>query len=246
MTKRLLLISNSTNPGEDYLGWPRKDIKNFLDATNIKRVLFIPYAGVGLSNDGEIEKSYDIYEKRVYKVYKEIGYEIYSIHKEADPVKAINEAEALAVGGGNTFYLVYMIHKLGLMKPIRECVLKGLHYMGWSAGSNLVCPTMRTTNDMPIIEPQSLNCLNLIPFQINPHYLDAHPQGHGGETREQRIQEFLVANKKMFVAGLREASLFQIEDDNIQLIGKRPMRLFKFNQEPKEYEPGSNMDFLWG
>ncbi len=244
MTKRLLLISNSTNPGEEYLGWPRNDIKNFLKDTGVKRVLFIPYAGVGLSDDGDINKSFDIYEKKVQVVYQALGYDIYSIHKESNPSQAVKDAEAIAVGGGNTFYLIYMMHKLNLMKPIREKVLNGMHYMGWSAGSNVACPSMKTTNDMPIIEPESFNCLNLIPFQINPHYLDAHPDGHGGETREQRISEFLVANKNTYVAGLREACLLKIEGENIQLIGRKPMRLFKFGEEPKELEAGSNIDFL--
>jgi len=244
MAKHLLLISNSTNAGEAYLGWPRNDIKNFLASTDVIRVLFIPYAGVGLSPDGNIEKSYDIYEERVNSVYKELGYEIYSIHKEQDPLKAVMNAEAIAVGGGNTFHLVYMLQKLNLIEPIKDRVNKGLHYMGWSAGSNLACPTLRTTNDMPIIEPESFNCFNLIPFQINPHYLDANPEGHGGETRQQRIEEFLVVNKKMLVVGLREATLLLIEGNDIQLIGRKPMRLFKYGEEPKEFEPGSDIGFL--
>lgn len=241
--KRLLLISNSTMAGEAYLGWPRQYITDFLAGTGVKRVLFIPYAGVGLSDEG-LEASYDAYEERVNDVYRELGYEIYSIHKEQDPVKAVEEAEAIAVGGGNTFYLVYMLHKHGLMDKIRERVLNGLHYMGWSAGSNVACPTLRTTNDMPIYEPESFDCCNLIPFQINPHYLDANPEGHGGETRQQRIEEFMVINRDIYVAGLREASLLLVEDEKMTLLGSRPLRLFKFGQEPAEYEPGSDLSFL--
>ncbi len=241
---RLLLISNSTNYGEEYLAWPRQDIKNFLDKTNVSKVLFIPYAGVGLDIES-IEKSYDAYEKKVQAVYKEIGYDIYSIHKESDPVKAVENAEAIAVGGGNTFYLVYMMHKLGIMQPVRKKVLNGMHYMGWSAGSNVTCPTLRTTNDMPIYEPESFDCLDLIPFQINPHYVDANPEGHGGETRQQRIEEFLTVNRDITVAGLRESSFLLVEDKKIILGGKRPLRLFKFGKEPEEYEPGSDMSFLF-
>jgi len=240
---RLLLISNSTNPGEPYLGWPRNDIKAFMNPTGVKRILFIPYAGVGLDIES-LEKSYDVYEKRVQDVFNEIGYDIYSIHHEADPVAAVNNADAIAVGGGNTFHLVHMMHKLNLMEAIKENVLSGMHYMGWSAGSNVACPSLMTTNDMPIIEPESFNCLNLIPFQINPHYLDAHPEGHGGETREQRIEEFLLVNRQMHVAGLREASYLLVEGDNIQLVGRKPMRLFKFGQVPVEYQPGDNIGFL--
>ena len=223
--KRLLLISNSTNPGEAYLGWPRTYISEFLQNTGVKRVLFIPYAGVGL-NPESIEKSYDVYEQRVAAVYKELGYEIYSIHKEKDAVEAVKHAEAIAVGGGNTFHLVREMQRNGLMEPIRQRVLEGMHYMGWSAGSNVACPTLRTTNDMPIVEPESFNCLNLIPFQINPHYLDKHPEGHGGETREARIEEFIIVNKDMYVAGLREASLLQIEGDHMELKGRNKMRIF--------------------
>jgi len=243
MKQRLLLISNSTNAGEAYLGWPQEFIVDFLKNTDVKRILFVPYAGVGLS-EVSLEKSYDVYEERVNGVFKTLGYEIYSIHKEADPIKAVEEAEAIAVGGGNTFHLVYEMHKNGLMKPIRERVKKGLHFMGWSAGSNVACPTLRTTNDMPIIEPASFDCLNMVPFQINPHYLDANPEGHGGETREQRIEEFMVINREMYVLGLREACLLRIEGEKMKLVGSRPLRLFKFGQEPQELAAGSDLSWL--
>jgi len=233
MGKRLLLISNSTNAGEAYLGWPQDYIVDFLKGTTVKRILFIPYAGVGL-NEESLEKSFDVYEERVNSVYQKLGYEIYSIHKEADPKKAIEECEAIAVGGGNTFHLFYMMHKLDLMNPLRSRIEKGLPFMGWSAGSNIACPSLKTTNDMPIIEPASFDGLNLIPFQINPHYLDANPEGHGGETREQRIEEFLVVNKEMTVVGLREATLLRVEGEKMDLLGKRPMRIFNFGKTPEE------------
>ena len=243
MKKRLLLISNSTNYGEKYLSWPKEHIKDFL-GKDYKRVLFVPYAGVGLSPDNNIEKSYDIYEEKVAGVYKELGYEIYSIHKEADPIKAVNEAEAIAIGGGNTFYLNYMMHKTGIIPAIKEKVENGMPYMGWSAGSNVVCPSLKTTNDMPIIEPASFDCINLVPFQINPHYLDANPEGHGGETREQRIEEFMVANPDIYIVGLREACLLLVEGKNIKLVGNKPLRLFKGNQPAKEFGPELNINFL--
>lgn len=243
MRKRLLLISNSTNYGEDYLDWPKQYIKDFLERTGVKRVLFIPYAGIALSEDG-IEASYDAYEERVNSVFNELGFEIYSIHREKNPAQSIKDALAIAVGGGNTFHLGYMLHHLRLMKVIHEAVENGLPYMGWSAGANLACPTMRTTNDMPIIEPESLNCLGLIPFQINPHYIDANIEGHGGETREQRLEEFLVINNNIYVAGLREGTLLSIDNENIELMGSRPMRVFKFGTDPKEFKPGSNIKFL--
>lgn len=240
---RLLLISNSTMAGEEYLGWPRNYIKDFLK-NEAKEVLFIPYAGVNLSKDG-LEASWNIYEKRVADVYASMGYEIKSIHQFSDPIKAVKEAKAIAVGGGNTFFLVYMLHKNGIMNIIKERVLAGMPYMGWSAGSNVACPTLRTTNDMPIVEPASFDCLNVIPFQINPHYLDAHPEGHGGETREQRINEFIAVNRDITVVGLREACLLQMEGENLSLKGSHPMRIFKFGQEPFEVAPGDDLSFLF-
>ena len=239
---KLLLISNSTMAGEAYLGWPQDYIKDFLK-DNIKKVLFIPYAGVGLSEEG-LEASYNVYEKKVAEVYNQMGYELSSVHHESDPVEAVKNAECIAVGGGNTFHLVHMLHKTGLMEAIKDVVKKGTYYMGWSAGSNVACPSLRTTNDMPIIEPESFNCTGLVPFQINPHYLDAHPDGHGGETRQQRIEEFMVINRDMYVVGLREASLLEMDGDKLTLKGKHPLRIFKFGQEPYELKLGESLDFL--
>jgi dipeptidase E len=243
MKRRLLLISNSTNYGEAYLGWPGDYIKDFMKPTGVKDILFVPYAGVGLDAES-LEKSFDAYEKRVQGVFNAFGLNIHSIHKEADPVAAVEKAEAIAVGGGNTFHLVAMMHQTGIMDAIRKRVQEGAHYMGWSAGSNVACPALKTTNDMPITEPESFDCLNLIPFQINPHYLDANPEGHGGETRQQRIEEFLTVNRKMTVVGLREASLLWVEDNNIELKGHKPMRLFQFGKDPEEFEIGSDINFL--
>jgi dipeptidase E len=137
-----------------------------------------------------------------------------------------------------------MLHELKLMKVIKEAVENGVAYMGWSAGANIACPTMRTTNDMPIIEPESMNCLNLVNFQINPHYLDATIEGHGGETREQRLEEFMVINNNIYVAGLREGTLFLIDNNKIELKGARPLRVFRYGQDPKEYKPGADISFL--
>jgi dipeptidase E len=236
MPKKLLLISNSTNSGEEYLGWPRQLITGFFSRTEVSRILFVPYAGVTVS--------YDDYTDKVRQVFEKLGLEIYSIENEPNRVQAINEAEAIAVGGGNTFHLVYMLHKLRLMEPMFEKVNAGLPFVGWSAGANVACPSMKTTNDMPIIVPESFNCLNLIPFQINPHYLDANPEGHGGETREQRIQEFLVANPETTVVGLREATALQIEGRTMKLLGTRPMRIFQQGLEPRELQPGYDASFL--
>jgi len=244
MEKKLLLISNSTMAGEAYLGWPKQYIKDFLNNNNIKKVCFVPYAGVNLS-DESLEASYDVYEKRVAEVYAELGFELESVHRADNPVEMIKNAEAVAVGGGNTFHLVAKMYETGIMEAIRAKAESGTPYMGWSAGSNVACPTLKTTNDMPIIEPQSFNTLNLVPFQINPHYLDAHPDGHGGETREQRLEEFMAVNPDMFVAGLREACLLQMEGDKMELKGKHSMRIFKHGQETYEVKPGDDLSFLF-
>jgi dipeptidase E len=242
MKRNLLLISNSTNVGEAYLSWPRPFISDFLKQ-GVKRILFVPYAGVNLSDKG-LQASFDVYEQKVASVFAELGYEIYSIHRESDPVKAVNEAECIAVGGGNTFHLVYMLHREGLVEPVRRRIAEGMPFMGWSAGANVACPTLRTTNDMPIIEPASFNCFNVVPFQINPHYLDAHPEGHGGETREQRINEFLEINPEVYVVGLREASLLEVHNDTMQIKGRHGIRLFKRAEAAREIALYEDVSFL--
>lgn len=232
---RLLLISNSTNAGEAYLEYPKNNIKEFL-GDSVKKALFIPYAGVSVS--------YDDYNEKVASCFKEIGYEIESIHKFDNPVEAVKNAEAIIIGGGNTFHLAKELQDNNLIEAIREKVHAGTPYIGWSAGSNMACPTIKTTNDMPIIEPDSFNVLNLIPFQINPHYLDANPDGHAGETREQRLEEFMVVNKDIYIVGLREGTMFNVEGDTMKLIGSRPARIFKHGMEPYEMTNSKDFTFL--
>ena len=229
------MISNSTNAGEAYLEHPLQEIKSFLGRKPIK-ALFVPYAGVTIS--------YDEYSARVRQRFHEIGHGITSIHEEENPVQAVRQAEAIVVGGGNTFHLARQMQQEGLIKAIREKVLAGTPYIGWSAGSNMACPSIRTTNDMPIVEPESFQALNLVPFQINPHYLDANPEGHAGETREMRIEEFVEANPGIFVVGLREGTMFLVENGAIRLVGPRPARIFRKDQDPRELEPGADFSFL--
>jgi len=235
---QLLLLSNSTNQGEDYLGWPQEILKQFIEKNSIKSCLFVPYAGITVS--------WDDYTTRVRSVFSIWGCKLESVHNMPDPVKAVNEAECIVVGGGNTFRLVQMMHETGIMAAIRTKVLAGTPFIGWSAGSNVACPTLCTTNDMPIIQPSSFNTLNLIPFQINPHYLDANPEGHGGETREQRINEFQALNAEVIVVGLREATALYLDETNLKLLGERPMRLFSAGKEPVELNQGDNLNFLIG
>lgn len=232
---KLLLISNSTNAGEAYLEHPKKQIKDFLGEKPVK-ALFIPYAAVTFS--------FSEYEKKVMERFREIGHNIASIHRFDDPVRAVKEAHAIVVGGGNTWQLTRMMQEQGLIFPIADRIKNGVPYIGWSAGSNIACPTLKTTNDMPIVEPKTFNTLNLIKFQINPHYIDANPDGHAGETREMRIEEFLVSNPDIFVVGLREGTMLQIEEDNIDLIGSKAARIFKKGEKPIELPPGENLSFL--
>jgi dipeptidase E len=232
---KLLLLSNSTNVGEPYLFWPKKEIKTFLGKKSVT-ALFVPYAAITFG--------YDEYEARVEGVFSTLGHHITSIHHAKDPVRAVEEAEAIVVGGGNTWHLVRQMHDLGLMEPIRRKVTEGMPYIGWSAGSNVACPTLRTTNDMPIIDPHGFETLDLIPFQINPHYMDIHPVGFGGETREVRIKEFIEINPEIYVVGLCESTLLKLENNQLQLIGSRTARLFKKGQEIRNLHATDDLSFL--
>lgn len=232
---RLLLISNSTKPGEPYLDYPKNNIKEFL-GTRPVRALFIPYAAVTFS--------YEEYELKVRERFREIGHDVISIHHYPDPVKAAEKATAIIVGGGNTWMMQRLLFENKLIDIVREKVLSGTPYVGWSAGANVACPTIRTTNDMPITFPGSFNSFNLIPFQINPHYLDSTPEGHAGETREQRILEFIEVNPDIWVAGLREGTMFIIEGGNIRLAGPGKARIFRKSREPIELGEGDDLSFL--
>jgi dipeptidase E len=233
---RLLLISNSTNPGEQYLDYPKHRIKEFLGDKHVK-ALFIPYAAVTFT--------YDDYELKVRDRFREIGHDVISIHHYTDPVSAVQKASAIVVGGGNTWMLLKLLRDNKLIEPVRKKVLAGTPYIGWSAGSNVACPTLRTTNDMPVVQPSSFRAFNLIPFQINPHFLDANPEGHAGETREQRIEEFIEVNPDLWVAGLREGTMFIIEGADIRLSGPRKARIFRKDHEPLELGEGDDFSFLF-
>jgi dipeptidase E len=232
---KLLLISNSTMPGEAYLDYPKHEIKKFLGDKPLT-ALFIPYAAVTFS--------FDVYEQKVAERFAGLGFQVKSIHHFSNPVQAVKEAEVIVVGGGNTWQLVRMLHDNKLMEAIREKVLNGTPYIGWSAGSNVACPTLRTTNDMPIIDPKGFDTIGLVPFQINPHYLDANPEGHGGETREQRIEEFLEINPDIYVIGLREGTMLHVEDRIVKLIGNRTARIFKKGNTPVELGSDNDLGFL--
>lgn len=235
MKRRLLLLSNSTNSGEDYLGWPRQYIKAFLKV-DIKQILFIPWAGVTLE--------WDVYTKMVTERFQTMGYRIDSIHKQKDPVEAILKAEAIMIGGGNTFNLVYHLHRSGIIASVRKKITKGVPFIGWSAGSNVACPTLMTTNDMPVIEPKSFETLHLVPFQINPHYTELTIKGHGGETREMRINEYIEINNEKTVLGLPEGSLLQVEGDKMTMKGSGSLKIFQKGMPVKTAIPGDTLDWL--
>ncbi|MBO4582307.1 MAG: dipeptidase PepE [Bacteroidales bacterium] len=249
---KLLLISNSTNFGEPYLAWCQAQIEMFCLQNNIKadsRIAFVPFAGVNIGGN-VYPQSYDAYEQRVQNVFKKWGFKnLHSIHHAKDKKAAIEKADCIIVGGGNTFHLVAELHNYSLMNVIADKVKKGIPYIGWSAGSNVACPTLCTTNDMPIVQPKSFDTLNLVPFQINPHYLDPTPEidkmvKHGGETRQDRLNEYMAVNQKKTVVGLREACALWVNGKKMILRGGKKMIVFQYGKEPYEEEPGSDVSRL--
>ena len=230
----LLLISNSTNAGEQYLQYPIQNIASFLQG--VTEVVFVPYAAVTFS--------YAASEAKVQTRFNEIGIKVRSVHRAKDPRRMIREAQAICVGGGNTFALAKKMQEQGLMKAILKKIKEGTPYVGWSAGSNVSCPTICTTNDMPIVQPESFKAIGAVKFQINPHYLDANPEGHAGETREQRIEEYIEANPRRWVVGLREGCMLHLHDGKMELIGPRPMLIFKKGVETFEVKAGDDLSFL--
>jgi dipeptidase E len=210
-------------------------LRDFLGST-VKRILFVPFATVVLPEDD--------YLALVRKHLGPLGYEVESLHRAADPREAVKNADAVAVGGGNTFHLLRGLYRAGVMEIIRDRARAGMPYVGWSAGSNVACPTIKTTNDMPIVAPPALDALGLVPFQINPHYIDVRIEGHMGETRDERLIEFISANPGVRVIGLREGTMLRIEGDQISLVGAKPARFFFKGQPPRDITPEEPLSFL--
>lgn len=234
-TVKLLLLSNSTNAGQKWLEQAGDPIREFL-GPEPGNLLFIPYATVTFS--------FDEYAERTAEKFGRWGYALTSIHQVPDPRVAVREASGYVVGGGNTWALVDLLYQNNMMEVLREQTLAGKPYIGWSAGANIACPTLQTTNDMPITRPQKFDTLGLIPFQINPHYLDSVPEGHHGETREQRLLEYIQVNPGVQVAGLREGSILHVTSNSLKLLGEKPVRVFNAGQAPTEYQPGDALNFL--
>jgi dipeptidase E len=212
MTQRILLMSSSRKDNLGYLEHASEQIHTLL-RKEPRKVLFVPFAGVTFS--------FDTYEGMVKPVFERLGYALESIHHSADPLRAVNEAEAIAVGGGNTFALLKRMYDAGIVEAIRAKVRAGTPYVGWSAGSNVACPTIRTTNDMPIVQPPSLRALGLVPFQINPHFISGKPAGHNGESREERLAEFLHINAPEQVFALPEGSALYSDGTSGTVLGER-------------------------
>jgi dipeptidase E len=231
-SKRLLLISNSTVYGSGYLDHAEKEIRDFLGA--LRRVLFIPFALYDR----------DAYAATARERFAAMGFELTSIHEVADAQQAVLEAEAIFVGGGNTFRLLNGLYDAGVLLPVRRRVEDAVPYIGSSAGSIVAGPTLKTTKDMPIIEPPSFDALGLVSFQISPHYLDPDPAStHMGETQEERIKQFLEENEAP-VVGLREGSMLKVEGKSVILKGAATTRIFRRGHEPVEAETGSKLEHL--
>lgn len=192
----LLLLSNSTNYGEPYMKWCSSIISNFVNDNS--SVVFIPYAAVGFS--------YNDYTDKVNQALSSYNIKVHNLDDFDDKIQALQDATAIFVGGGNTFHLLKSLQKLNLINTIQKLVSNGLTYVGWSAGSNIASPTICTTNDMPIVKPESFDSLGLVPFQINPHFTEELIPNHGGESRLQRLSEYLAANPKQKVFALPESS----------------------------------------
>lgn len=233
--REILLLSTSTVHGSGFLEYAETDIRTFFDGRST--VLFVPFARPGGT-------THEAYTEVTRSRFTELGFEVIGLHEASDPVAAVREAEAVFVGGGNTFVLLRALYETGVLEPLRERALAGMPYMGSSAGSNIAGLTIGTTNDMPIVEPTSFAALGLVPFNVNPHYLDPDPRStHMGETRETRIGEFHHFNTQP-VLGLREGAMLRVRGDRGEVVGIRGGRLFRAGAEPEEIAVGSDVSHL--
>jgi dipeptidase E len=231
---KVLLISNSTLYGRGYLDHVEEEIKNFLGHT--KTVLFFPFALYDR----------DAYAAKAKERFMAMGYSLESVHGANNPQQAVKKADAFFIGGGNTFRLLKALQDIGLIEPIRHRVNNGTPYIGSSAGSNVAGPTIKTTKDMPIVQPRSFDALGLVPFQISPHYLDPDPNSkHMGETQEERILQFLEENATP-VVGMREGAWVLVENGLMTLKGSSGARIFRRDHAPVEISPGSEISALVG
>jgi len=233
--KNLIIASTSTVHGSGFLDYLLADIERLFEQTD--EIIFIPYARPG-------GVSHDFYTEKVRMVFGTIGKSVKGLHEFETPSEAIKNSKGIFVGGGNTFVLVNQLYRHSLIQPLQEAVNSGTPYLGTSAGSNICGLTMSTTNDMPIVYPPSFKTLALVPFNINPHYLDPDPNSkHMGETRETRIQEFHKFNTQP-VVGIREGSFLRVKNDDIILNGIHSARIFEVDKTPYELTSNSNLKEL--
>lgn len=224
-------------PGTPFFEWPSPHVTAFL-GTGVKEVVFIPFAAVTLS--------YDLYYEKVAAAFAALGVRVRPLHAVDDKKGAVENAEAIVVGGGNTFALLARMYREELLAPVRARVTDGAPYIGWSAGANLACPTLMTTNDMPVIMPPSFDALNLIPFQINPHYHELKFENQGGETRKERLEEFLFMNPEKKVIGLPEGMLLRKEGSALTLMGTGTAKLYEAGATVRELRGGTDVSWLIG
>ena len=235
MSRRLLLLSNSRDTEGRYLHHCRDALAAHLQG--VRRVAFVPYAGVGLP--------WDAYTERVRDALAPLGVEVAGVHEGEDPVGTVRSADAVAVGGGNTFHLLAAMQRTGVLDAVRARARDGTPYLGWSAGSVVACPTLGTTNDMPIVEPPAgFGALGLVRFQINAHFTDAHPPGFQGETRRERLTEYLAANAGARVIGLPEGDWLSVDGDAVTLHGAHVAALFRTEHADAWVEPGAALGRL--
>lgn len=226
----IILASTSTLFGGEYLEYLREELIQLY--TGIDEIVFVPFARPG-------GISHDDYTAKARSFFETINIKVKGLHEFEDKTEALNQAKGYFTGGGNTFLLVKTLHEEGLMSVLKENVENGKAYLGCSAGSNIGGQNMKTTNDMPIVYPSSFDCMGLVPFNLNPHYLDPNPDlKHNGETRETRIKEFLTQND-IKVVGLREGNWIRRIGDTITVEGNELTRIFEKDKEPYEIESGS-------
>ncbi|MGV0868976.1 dipeptidase PepE [Corynebacterium kalidii] len=223
---RALLMSSSRKDNLGYLEHADRQLRTILDGTS-RKVLFIPYAAVSFS--------YDTYEALASPAFIAADAELTSVHRFDDPVAAVNDADVIAVGGGNSFALLNRLYEAGLVDVIRNRVTGGhASYIGWSAGTNVATPTIRTTNDMPIVEPPTLTAIGLVPFQINPHFIPGKPQGHNGESREERLLEFTEINPTEDVLALYEGGALLVDGADGEILGEHDALVFTHGATPAD------------
>ena len=233
--RNIIIASTSTLHGSDYLAYILEELERFFK--DAKTILFIPYARPGGISHNE-------YTNKAAEAFSRINKKVVGIHTFKNPEEAVKNAQAIFTGGGNTFVLVNQLYKNNLISVLKETVTNGTPYLGTSAGSNICGLTIKTSNDMPIVYPPSFNTLGLVPFNINPHYLDPDTNStHMGETRETRIKEFHSYNTPP-VIGLREGSWLHVNGDSILLKGKLTARIFEYNKAPYEVEPETQLNHL--